>query len=49
MKIKKELLGSKLRKGHLTIILDNSKNCISLCKKLKLNVFEDAEPRTKSK
>jgi len=54
MKIKEELLGSKVTKGHLTIILEQSKNCVSLCKKLKLDVFQeeqkkDVKPRTKSK
>lgn len=50
MEIKKELLGSKVSKGHLTIILEQTKECVSLCKKLKLDVFKkDVKPRTKSK
>jgi len=54
MKIKKELIGSKIVKGHLTIILDDSKECLSRCKKLKLDVFEkeekkDVKPKSESK
>lgn len=53
MEIKKELLGSKVSKGHLTIILEQTKECVSLCKKLKLDVFQeqkkDVKPRSKSK
>ena len=37
--IKKELIGSKITKGHHTVIVEQTKQCEALCKALKLDVF----------
>jgi hypothetical protein len=46
--IKKELIGSKITKGHHTVIVEQTKQCESICKALKLDVFEKV-PTTKTK
>lgn len=50
MEIKTELIGSVITYKHITIILEQSKECVSLCKKLGLKVFkENVKPTKKSK
>jgi len=44
-KIRKELIGAKITKGHVTIIMDDSQECITKCNILKLDVFEKKEKK----
>lgn len=50
MKIKKELIGSKITtQNGMAVILEQTPECVKICKLLKLDVFEkkskkDAEP-----
>jgi len=44
-KIRKELIGAKITKGHVTIIMDDSEECKKTCTLLKLDVFEKKEKK----
>ena len=50
MKIRKELIGSKITTANgVSVVIDQTPECVKICKLLKLDVFEkktkkDAEP-----
>ena len=47
-KVRKELIGSTITKGHIKIVIDDTKECKKICKLLKLDVFEEPKKATKA-